>query len=309
MQAHKTGLWSIANASTAERLFDGTVRQLHGILEQHALAPAIAQFADRSLDAGASPNWNPICLGRKPLEGTVAQNLAKWGVGALNIDGCRVGTEVRHNAPAGNANNPDTATGPAQKGGFGMRADTEGTVAVGRWPANVVHDGSDDVLAGFPDSKGQQGDVRGTEPSGVTDEIYGKFSGRVPSAARNDSGSAARFFYTAKADADDRLGSSHPTVKPVDLMQWLVRLVTPKGGLVLDPFAGTGTTGEAAFREGMRAVLIEREAAFYADIQRRIDLLLAGPAERRRESIKARIASGRIKDEPLHLFSTEEATP
>jgi len=92
-------------------------------------------------------------------------------------------------------------------------------------------------------------------------------------------GSAARFFYTAKADADDRLGFKHPTIKPVDLMQWLVRLVTPKGGLVLDPFAGTGTTGEAAWREGMRCVLIEREEEYQGYIRRRMHLA-ERPAER-----------------------------
>src|SRR4029453_524309 len=102
------------------------------------------------------------------------------------------------------------------------------------------------------------------------------------------SSSAARFFYTAKADGDDRLGSKHPTVKPLDLMQYLVRLVTPPRGLVLDPFAGTGTTGEAAWREGFSAVLIEAEAEYQADIRRRMALALAGPDERVRESIKAK---------------------
>ena len=101
-----------------------------------------------------------------------------------------------------------------------------------------------------------------------------------------DSGSAARFFYTEKADADDRLGSKHPTVKPIDLMQYLVRLVTPKGGLVLDPFGGTGTTGEAAFREGMAAILVEREPEYQADIVKRMGLCLAGPDERRANSVK-----------------------
>ncbi len=122
-------------------------------------------------------------------------------------------------------------------------------------------------------------------------------------------GGEARFFYCAKADGQDRLGSSHPTVKPINLMQWLVRLVTPKDGLVLDPFAGTGTTGEAAFREGMRSVLIERETSFYADIQRRISLLLSGSGERSRESVKEKIKSGRIKDEPLPLFMTDKDFP
>jgi site-specific DNA-methyltransferase (adenine-specific) len=103
-----------------------------------------------------------------------------------------------------------------------------------------------------------------------------------------DSGSAARFFYCAKADADDRLGSKHPTVKPVDLMQYLCRLVTPPRGVILDPFAGTGTTGEAAYREGFSAVLIEREEDYFADIKRRMSMVLGGTDERRREIIKAK---------------------
>jgi DNA modification methylase len=82
---------------------------------------------------------------------------------------------------------------------------------------------------------------------------------------------AARIFYSAKADADDRFGSKHPTVKPVDLIAWLIRLVTPKGGLVMDPFAGSGTCGMAALREGARAILIEREAEYYADILARLE--------------------------------------
>jgi site-specific DNA-methyltransferase (adenine-specific) len=110
----------------------------------------------------------------------------------------------------------------------------------------------------------------------------------VPRTGHDDNGSAARFFYTAKADADDRLGSKHPTVKPLDLMQWLCRLVCPRGGVILDPFAGTGTTGEAAWREGMRAELIEAETEYCADIRRRMALVLAGPDERARESIKAK---------------------
>ncbi|HCE08747.1 MAG TPA: hypothetical protein DEQ40_09140, partial [Oxalobacteraceae bacterium] len=177
-----------------------------------------------------------------------------------------------------------------------------GPAGKGRWPANIVHDGSDEVCALFPDSPGQQGDVRGTEPSAPTNGIYGEFAGRTHAEARNDSGSAARFFYTAKADSGDRLGSRHPTVKPVDLMQWLVRLITPPGGIVLDPFAGSGTTGEAAFREGARCILIEREADFIADINRRIGLLLAGPDERAHSTIKAKIADGRLKDDAGPLF-------
>jgi site-specific DNA-methyltransferase (adenine-specific) len=120
-----------------------------------------------------------------------------------------------------------------------------------------------------------------------------------------DSGSAARFFYTAKADANDRIGSQHPTIKPLDLMRWLCRLVTPPGGLVLDPFAGTGTTGEAAWREGLRAVLIEADRQSQADIRRRLALVHAGPVERNTESAKAR---DRQLD-PLPLFNDRNAKP
>jgi site-specific DNA-methyltransferase (adenine-specific) len=150
----------------------------------------------------------------------------------------------------------------------------------GRWPANVIHDGSDEVVGAFPQTQSGswngQKTGRGSKHSGN----WGKKD--IDFHWKGDAGSAARFFYSAKADANDRLNSKHPTVKPVDLMRWLVRLVTPKGGLVLDPFAGTGTTGAAAFYEGFRAVLIEREAEYVADITRRMDLLLAGPDEKAR---------------------------
>jgi len=104
--------------------------------------------------------------------------------------------------------------------------------------------------------------------------VFHAIDASTNSASPEPDGKSAprRLFYSSKADAEDRLGSKHPTVKPLDLMQYLVRLVTPPGGLVLDPFAGTGTTGEAAWREGMRAVLIEREPEYQADIARRMDL-------------------------------------
>jgi hypothetical protein len=138
--------------------------------------------------------------------------------------------------------------------------------------------GSDEVVSGFPESASQRSEV--TSKPG---DIYGGGSG-LPSHTGvygfDDKGSAARFFYTAKADADDRLGSKHPTVKPLDLMQWLVRLITPPGGHVLDCFAGTGTTAEAALREGFRCTLIEREAEYLADIDRRMAHVFDGEVGR-----------------------------
>jgi len=159
---------------------------------------------------------------------------------------------------------------------------------LGRWPANVIHDGGEEVVGAFPDQES------GSRAAGVRSGMgFHGANGDGGPAIEGSAGSAARFFYSAKADADDRLGSKHPTVKPLDLMQYLVRLVTPPGGLILDLFAGTGTTGEAAWREGMRAILIQRVASkdeleYLDDIRRRMALCLAGPAERKRESAKVR---------------------
>jgi site-specific DNA-methyltransferase (adenine-specific) len=196
----------------------------------------------------------------------VATNVLGHGTGALNIDGCRVGTNDTYAYPSG--------PGGCKAGEFHYqgRADTPAqSHPKGRWPANVVHDGSDEVLeafARFGESKSQRATL--TSKPG---DIYGGGAG-LPSHTgeygANDFGTAARFFYSAKADATDRLGSKHPTVKPVDLMRWLVRLVTPPGGTVLDPFAGTGTTGMAALAEGMKAILIEREAEYFEDIKLRM---------------------------------------
>lgn len=219
------------------------------------------------------PAWEPICLARKPLIGTVVQNVLKHGTGALNVDGCRVETDEN---PSGARR---ASASPIREAGSWANdrrsPETYAAVrpgeALGRFPANLVHDGSEEVLECFPE---QQSGAPGIKRGGNEGAAYGAES-RPPGTQMSgfgDAGSAARFYYTAKADASDRIGSKHPTVKPVDLMQWLCRLVCPKGGVVLDPFAGTGTTGEAAWREGMRAILIEREEEYREDIRRRMDL-------------------------------------
>lgn len=245
------------------------------------------------------PAWEPIALARRPLsEGSVAANVLRWGTGAINIDGCRIATSDRINQPStkgtlcgeGGWDRPwkHDAGAVAARDARAREAIAKAE-ALGRFPANVLHDGSDEVLAAFPESNGQQGVVTGNEPSSPFANVYGDMPKRAGRAdPRGDTGSAARFFFSAKADADDRLGSKHPTVKPVDLMRWLVRLVTPPRGRVLDPFAGTGTTGEAAYWEGCDAVLIEREPQYLADIERRMSLVLGGPDERRYATIKAR---------------------
>jgi DNA modification methylase len=257
-----------------------------GLIEEEkwrdVTAPATDEAAQwQGWGTALKPAWEPVVMARKPLIGTVAENVLKHGTGAINIDGCRVGTEVE-TWPKSRSFRSGISSGYTEGIDKGPTQST-GEAPPGRWPANIVHDGSDEVVEAFPDvGAGNGGEYSGTDP--------GMWAGkqRTTIERHNDpAGSAARFFYTAKADADDRLGSKHPTVKPLDLMQWLVRLVTPPGGTVLDPFAGTGTTGEAAFREGFRAILIEREPEYQNDIRRRMSLVLGGPDERRRESIKA----------------------
>jgi DNA modification methylase len=224
------------------------------------------------------PALEPICLARKPLIGTVADNVLEHGTGAINIDGCRISANDKTPFPVG-ANSADGSI----KTGLHNKPRTDDTNKNGRWPANVIHDGSDEVVEAFPISTSV-----GHVPANGKGNPFGGVNDKPRYESHTDSGSAARFFYTAKAGGDDRLGSRHPTVKPLDLMRWLCRLVTPPGGTVLDPFAGTGTTGEAAFWEGFNAILIEREPEYQADIRRRMSLVLGGGNERRYASIKAK---------------------
>ena len=246
------------------------------------------------------PAMELIALARKPLsEKTIALNIMRWGTGALNIDATRIEGEPTHGSGVSQSKNHVTDFGHM------------GTIRIGapniintkgRWPANLLHDGSPEVLAGFPETglSRKQGTVAG---AGGQNGAYSPLPGRERDEGFGDSGSAARFFYSAKADSDSRMASKHPTVKPVNLMQWLVRLITPPGGVTLDPFAGTGTTGEAAWREGFRAVLIEREAEYQADIARRMEYALAGPDARAHAIVKAK---GKV-EHPGPLFAEDTA--
>jgi site-specific DNA-methyltransferase (adenine-specific) len=153
---------------------------------------------------------------------------------------------------------------------LGVGTQTEPT---GRWPANVTHDGSDDVLEHFPESKS------GANPSRRGGLGYGGADWQAECEAPRgaESGSAARFFYSPKADAEDRneglprdMRNTHPTVKPVDLMRWLVRLITPPGGLVLDPFMGSGSTGKAALLDGFDFVGVDLDPKHVAIAEARL---------------------------------------
>ena len=139
--------------------------------------------------------------------------------------------------------------------------------------AKASNPSKDEVVGAFPNTAPSKAAKDNKPMQRQDNNVYGKGLGSIsPNNTYNDNGgSAARFFDSAKASRQDRAGSKHPTVKPIALMQWLARLITPPGGTVLDPFAGSGTTGAAAEREGFRAVLIEREAEYVEDIKRRFD--------------------------------------
>ena len=214
------------------------------------------------------PALEPITMARKPITGTVAANVLAHGTGGLNVDGCRV-----------NPGEPVPGGGGGERSGRScgiLGAPTAGNLSEphtsGRWPANLIHDGSDEVVGLFPQTAGGS-----SGPRVATRERNKGWCNSSPgdgvAAIDNygDSGSAARFFYTAKASRDDRSdGNTHPTVKPTDLMRYLCRLVTPPGGIVLDPFMGSGSTGKAAMLEGLEFIGIEREAAYHAIAESRI---------------------------------------
>ena len=229
------------------------------------------------------PAWEPIIVARKPLCGTVAENVLTHGTGGINVDGCRVGDKDR---------------APQQ--------------VTGRWPANVIHDGSDEVVGLFPETtSGKPCGTRKAAHHWNSTEQCTELTGF------GDSGSAARFFYCAKASKADRdegceglaerepkhaygaglntatklvtdeqlergqvsrenRRNHHPTVKPTALMRYLCRLVTPPGGVVLDPFTGSGSTGKAAILEGFRFIGIEREAEYVEIAKARIGAAESG---------------------------------
>ena len=260
------------------------------------------------------PAHEPIVMARKPLIGTVATNVIIHGTGALNIDGSRVGNEVRVNPPT-------SATAERVAMGEYWRSDQPNSVVSGRWPANFIHDGSDEVVELFPDTgKSPKTYVRSVDSftGGENRKIYGAGIGTSAgneSLNYGDDGSAARFFYCAKASKKDRnagldefagketgakgnglartcatCGAStlqgcecpdrtyvnptranhHPTVKPTDLMRYLVKLVTPPNGTVLDPFTGSGSTGRAAMLEGFNFIGCELDPDYVAIANARI---------------------------------------
>lgn len=242
----------------------------------------IQENIPEGLGTALKPAMELICVARKPLTGTVAQNVLAHGCGALNIDASRIGT-TDNTARTNNG----TALGIMNDDGWQPKAMTCGGSPLGRWPANVITDGSPEVLdafAAFGTSKssvGKRGGVAeyrrsdgATTNDGRDSANWDAYRAAAEQRTRghSDEGTAARFFYAAKASKSDRAGSTHPTVKPLSLMRYLCRLACPPGGTVLDMFCGTGTTLLAAQLEGFHAVGIEQDAAYVADARRRLGL-------------------------------------
>jgi DNA modification methylase len=217
------------------------------------------------------PSYEPICVARKPLIGTVAANVLEHGTGAINIDACRVATGDKMQGSRNPSSNTGTIYGVDNGGTYEQNA-------AGRWPANVIHDGSDEVLAAFA-AFGERGTTGATgDYARKFDPTYFHLQSKPKPGGYSDQGTAARFFYSAKASKADRAGSKHPTVKPLSLMRYLCKLVTPPGGTVLDMFAGSGTTLQAAVEEGFSAIGIERESEYLIDILGRMAAMKAEEA-------------------------------
>jgi len=211
------------------------------------------------------PSHEPICMARKPLsESTIAENVLAWGTGGINIDGCRVASEddlSKRYKSSFQEGNSQFVSETATHSGNRMEIKAPEATALGRFPANFIHDGSDEVVGLFPDTKS------GSKPCHKGKSILGSEHGETSQIIENaygDSGSASRFFYCAKASKKDRNEglpegetSTHPTVKPTSLMQYLVRMFTPVGGICLDPFMGSGSTGKACVLEGFDFIGIE----------------------------------------------------
>lgn len=258
--------------------------------------PVIAPATDEAKQwdgwgTALKPALEPITVARKPLsEKNVAANVLKYGTGAINVDECRIPL---------NGDYKSKPNGRPSLTGIGDNSTANLPDIIGRWPANLIHDGSDEVLAGFPQSKGQQGGVGPQHGAKNSVNCFGDFGPREQFEPRGDSGSAARFFYCAKASRSDRNegiwqsdepvvshgasmrtqedtdfskrnGNFHPTVKPTELMKYLSRLVTQPGGTILSPFMGSGSGGKAAILEGFKFIGFEITPEYYDIAKTRI---------------------------------------
>ena len=276
MWIYGSGFPKSHNIGKAVDKIEGNEREELGELKPAGFKTAASGYADNKAWSGKASKGNsvwegwgtalkpahePIVMARKPVEGTIADNVLEYGVGGLNIDGTRIGNEVRTTPIPSTDIKDDTTL-------FGLHPTIQHhreETTLGRWPANVIMD----------EEAGKVLDEQsGITYSGPTNQkvkygggVFGGGNGKVYAA---NSGGASRFFYCPKANKKDKGDNTHPTVKPTDLMAYLIRLVTPKDGFILDPFMGSGSTGKAAVIEEMRFVGIEREKEYFDIAEERI---------------------------------------
>lgn len=278
-----------------------------GFPKSHNVGKAMAKLGEAATDWGGlgtnlKPAHEPIVMARKPFIGSIAKNVLAHGTGALNIAACRVpfagGADEmeskkknQHGSRGNGARSGNVYHDMSQHG----RDDYN---APGRWPANIIHDGSEAVISEFPISSTTGKRSAKSRSAQVSNTSW--LTDNHASTEYTDSGSTARFFYCAKVSKNDRHegldsptslikhgatpreiesicaargGNNHPTVKPTQLMAYLCRLVTPPGGLVLDPFMGSGSTGKAAVIEGFQFVGIELEPEYFNISRARIQFV------------------------------------
>ena len=241
------------------------------------------------------PAHEPIVMARKPLsEKTVGNNVLEWGTGGINIDECRIGTDEELGRFQVDGNGP-----LSPKHGFNNNSMSKGDKFIegnpnGRFPANILFDEEagkllDEQTGVLTSGFMKAGTTRKMSESNVN--TYGHYDSDTSYRdTYGDSGGASRFFYCPKTSKSDRSeGNNHPTVKPTDLMAYLIRLVTPKGGIVLDPFMGSGSTGKAAVREGMEFIGIERENEYFEIAKSRIEYEINKPTSKPSKTKKAEV--------------------
>ena len=250
--------------TSTNRRGDGTVYGvgLSGILR--GSGPTEHAAAWKGWGTALKPAHEPICMARKPLAGTVAANVLRYGTGAINVDGCRVtsGDGYTDNAVTQGINTARTSYAPA------VARRTFEPSQIGRWPTNVLHDGSDEATEGLREAARYFYTAKADRSD--REEVIGDIPRRIPPAVECQGDFDKKGLNSPRAGAGRTardLVNVHPTVKPTELMRYLVRMVTPPGGLVLDPFTGSGSTGRAAMLEGMGFVGCELSPE-YAEIAR-----------------------------------------
>jgi DNA modification methylase len=223
------------------------------------------------------PSLEPITMARKPLTGTVAGNMLEWDTGALNIDGCRVGTDGGYSLiDVSQADKDKAQTVNAYGRLLNAKDRSDPAPGKGRWPANLIHDGSDDATGFFHDGAERFFYCPKADQADRDDGLEGF---RVASGGERSERLEGSAGQTAYAGTRTPARNIHPTVKPTDLMRYLCKLVTPPGGMVLDPFMGSGSTGRGAVLGGFGFIGIELDPEYIAIARARIEAANVLPVE------------------------------